>query len=79
MRFAAWLTQQEEIVIKTLPAGQQYMGFAQHPGQPNYVLELVAGLNTAAASVQGTLGPVTQSQLEALRDRLLQHFPPQQP
>ncbi len=63
MRFSAWLAQQEEFQVTALPMGQQYMGTAQHPGQQNYQLELVASFNTAAASVQGTLGPMTRPQL----------------
>jgi hypothetical protein len=51
MRFAAWMAQQEELLVTALPAGQQYIGTAQIPGQTNYVIELVSGANTAAAAV----------------------------
>jgi hypothetical protein len=78
MRFSAWLEEKEEIFITAIPPGQDYLDKPQIAGQTNYVLQLVAGASTAAQTVEGTLGPVIRPQLERLRDRLIQMFPPPQ-
>jgi hypothetical protein len=76
MRFSQWLDQQEELVPRQLPAGAaHYQGIPLIAGQVNYVLESISGFHTAAATVQGFLGPITRPQLERLRDRLNQMFP----
>jgi hypothetical protein len=75
MRFSQSLAQQEELVPRQLPQMAHYQGIPLIAGQVNYVLESISGFNTAAATVQGFLGPVTLPQLEHLRDRLMQMFP----
>jgi hypothetical protein len=76
MRFAQWLSQQEELVPRQLPEGSDFQGIPLNTGEQNYALMSISGFQTGAATVTGFLGPITRQQLEGLRDHLMALFPP---